>query len=102
MKTYRDPAFVCTAATPEAVQNAAWLQRRIELWGEGFSYADMMRLKKDMDRRGGGFEAHTTYLIPTGSDALILPIPQDEIESNAKLTEADNNPTASAPEPVTE
>ena len=107
VKTYRDPAYTCAskdsvALTATQVQDKVWFQRRVELWGEGFSYADMMRLKKDMDRRGAGFEAHTTFVIPTGSDALLLPIPQDEIESNAKLTEADNNPTASAPEPVTE
>ena len=107
VKTYRDPAYTCAskdsvALTATQVQDKVWFQRRVELWGEGFSYADMMRLKKDMDRRGAGFEAHTTFFIPTGSDALLLPIPQDEIESNAKLTEADNNPTASTPEPVTE
>ena len=107
VKTYRDPAYTCAskdsvALTATQVQDKVWFQRRVELWGEGFSYADMMRLKKDMDRRGAGFEAHTTFVIPTGSDALLLPIPQDEIESNAKLTEADNNPTASTPEPVTE
>ena len=101
VRTYRDPAYSADASGRSLVDEI-WYQRRIELWGEGFSYADMMRLKKDMDRRGGGFEAHTTYFIPTGSDALILPIPQDEIEANAMLTEADNNPTASAPDPVTE
>ena len=62
----------------------------------------MMRLKKDMDRRGGGFQEHTTFFIEAGNDQLILPIPQSEIEANAQLTEADNNPTVSAPEPVTE
>jgi hypothetical protein len=102
VKTYRDPQYTCAATSSVDVQNAVWFQRRIELWGEGFSYADMMRLKKDMDRRGAGFEAHTTFLIPTGSDALIYQIPHDEIESNDMLTEADNNPLATTPEPVTE
>ena len=102
VKTYRNPEFTCKAETAEAVQDAVWFQRRIELWGEGFSYADMMRLKKDMDRRGGGFEATTTFNIPTGDAALILPIPQDEIEANAMLSDADNNPTAPKPTPVTE
>ena len=107
VKTYRDPEYTCAAKegqdlTAQYVQDKVWFQRRIELWGEGFSYADMMRLKKDMDRRGGGYEAHTTFLIPTGSDALIYQIPHDEIEANAMLTEADNNPLASTPEPVTE
>ena len=107
VKAYRDAEYTCAAKegqelTAALVQDKVWFQRRIELWGEGFSYADMMRLKKDMDRRGAGFEAHTTFNIPTGSDALILPIPHDEIEANEMLTEADNNPTASSPEPVTE
>jgi hypothetical protein len=107
VKTYRDPEYTCAAKegqdlTAQYVQEKVWFQRRIELWGEGFSYADMMRLKKDMDRRGAGFEAHTTFFIPTGSDALIYLIPHDEIEANAMLTEADNNPTADSPTPVTE
>ena len=107
VKTYRDPQYTCAAKegqtlTAELVQDRVWFQRRIELWGEGFSYADMMRLKKDMDRRGAGFEAHTTFLIPTGSDALIYQIPHEEIESNDMLTEADNNPLADTPTPVTE
>ena len=107
VKTYRDPEYTCAAKegqelTAAMVQDKVWFQRRIELWGEGFSYADMMRLKKDMDRRGSGFEAHATFNIPTGSDALIYLIPQDEIEANEMLTETDNNPTASSPEPVTE
>ncbi len=107
VKTYRDPEYTCAATSSADVQDAVWFQRRIELWGEGFSYADMMRLKKDLDRRGAGFEAHTTFFTSATEggdnyDARILPIPQNEIEANAMLTEADNNPTASVPEPVAE
>ena len=107
IKTYRDPEYACAATTAAEVQDAVWFQRRIELWGEGFSYADMMRLKKDLDRRGGGFEVHTTFFTSATEggdnyDARILPIPQDEIEANAKLSDTDNNPTASVPLPVTE
>ncbi len=107
VKAYRDAEYTCAAKegqelTAEVVQDKVWFQRRIELWGEGFSYADMMRLKKDMDRRGGGFEEHTTFYIPTGDAALILPVPQSEIERNAQISAADQNPTAPAPQPVTE
>ena len=100
VKTYRDPAFVCTAATPEAVQNAAWLQRRIELWGEGFSYTDLLRLKKPVDRRGAGYQTNYVYNIPVGDDALRFPIPQSEIEANPMLTENDNNKIATRPTAV--
>ena len=90
IKKYRDPEYTCTAETRAAVQEAVWFQRRIELWGEGFSYADMMRLKKDMDRRNGGFEDHTTYFLSAtkgaaGYDARILPIPERVMEENKEL-----------------
>ena len=99
VSTYRDPAYTCTASSPQAVQDAVWQQRRIELWGEGFSYADIMRLKKDIDRRGAGFEAPYVYHIPAGDPVLVYPIPNSEIEANPML-EHDTNPTLTAPSPV--
>lgn len=100
--TYRDPAYVCTATTKEQVQNQVWIQRRIELWGEGFSYFDLMRLKKGVDRRGAGFQAMYVYNIPAGDPALILRLPQAEIEGNPALTEDDNNDPVALPTPVAE
>ena len=102
ISTYRDPAYVCTAATAELVQDAVWMQRRIELWGEGFSYYDLMRLNKGVDRRGAGFQEAYVYNISAGDDALIYRLPKDEIEGNPALSEDDNNPVVSRPEPVTE
>ncbi len=107
VKTYRDPQYTCAAKegqelTAQAVQDKVWFQRRIELWGEGFSYGDLLRLNKDLDRRGGGFEPDAIFFVPAGSDGMILPIPQSEIEANVLLEESDNNPTASYPEPVKE
>ncbi len=98
--TYRDAAYTCRATTPEEVQNAVWMQRRIELWGEGFSYFDLMRLKKGVDRRGAGFQEAYTFNIPAGDNALIYRIPQREIEGNPALEETDNNEEADAPQPA--
>ncbi len=100
--TYRDPSYVCNATTAEAVQNAVWMQRRIELWGEGFSYFDIMRLKKGVDRRGAGFQAMYVYNIPAGDPALILRLPQAEIEGNIALKEEDNNAPVALPTHVAE
>lgn len=100
--TYRDPSYVCNATTSDAVQNAVWMQRRIELWGEGFSYFDLMRLKKGVDRRGAGFQAMYVFNIPAGDPALILRLPQAEIEGNPALTEDDNNAPVALPTPVAE
>ena len=102
VSTYRDPEYVCNATESLRVQDAVWMQRRVELWGEGFSYFDLMRLNKGVDRRGSGFEAPYVYNIPAGDNALIYRIPKSEIEANPALEEADNNEAASEPEPVVE
>ncbi|MDO5461475.1 MAG: RagB/SusD family nutrient uptake outer membrane protein, partial [Bacteroidales bacterium] len=75
----------------------------IELWGEGFSYTDLMRLKKNIDRRGGGYEEDVVFNISAvegeaGYDARIFPIPQSEVEANLLITE--NNPISDEVMPV--
>lgn len=98
VKAYRDPQYVCAAGDAASVQEAVYQQRRIELWGEGMSYFDILRLKKPMDRRGAGFEASACYNIPAGDPALILQIPQSEVEANSAL--GANNEPGVQPTPV--
>lgn len=50
VKTYRDPSYTATATTVADFENEVWLQRRVELWGEGFSMADVMRLGRNVVR----------------------------------------------------
>lgn len=97
--TYRDPAYNCTATNTEDICEAVWMQRRIELWGEGHSYFDLMRMKKGVDRRGAGFPTAYVYNIPAGDAALIYPIPDREMNNNPSLTQ---NPVATQPQPVEE
>ncbi|HLW09797.1 MAG TPA: RagB/SusD family nutrient uptake outer membrane protein [Fermentimonas sp.] len=97
---YRDPdySFEATDKQEEVVRH-----RRIELWGEGLSWYDIMRLNKGVDRRGGGYpNATMVFNIPSGSDILLWRIPEAEIQANPVLSEADNNPSAPAPKPVEE
>ena len=75
------------------------MQRRIELWGEGHSYFDLMRMKKGVDRRGAGFAAENVFNIPAGDAALIFPIPDREMNRNQQLIQ---NPMAEQPQPVWE
>lgn len=100
VKAYRDPAFTCNASSSAAVQNAVWMQRRIELWGEGHSYFDLMRLQKPIDRRGGGYEEHLVYNVAANDPVRIYMIPQKEIENNPQIGEHQNNPNAGMPTPV--
>lgn len=96
VKTYRDPSYTCTGN----VQDAVYFQKRIELWGEGLIWYDVMRLNKGIDRRGGGFEATAVFNIPSGDPILLWRIPQAEIQANPALTDDDNNETTPVPQPV--
>lgn len=101
IKTYRDTSYVVSASTPQEVQEEVFRQRRIELWGEGLNWFDIMRLNKDVDRRGGGFpNATMVFNIDAGSDLLLWRIPEAEIQANPALSESDNNPSAPTPDPV--
>lgn len=119
VKTYRDPSYTCNASTAEAVQNAAWVQRRIELWGEGLAFFDLLRLRKGIDRASTAWKgvdknmAAYNYLIvdtqadeaaaiqqvkagnggTTGEDInyLIFQIPNAEVEGNPLINSTDNN-----------
>ena len=99
---YRDPAYVCTASSATAVQDAVWQQRRIELWGEGLSYFDILRLNKGIDRRGAGFPAAYVFNVPAGDNTLIYRIPESEEQGNSLISASDNNPVTSIPSPVTD
>lgn len=94
----RDPKYTVTATSATDLQNEIWRQRRIEFWGEGLSWFDIMRLNKDVDRRGGGYpDAAYIFHIKAGSPILLWRLPEAEIQANPGLTDADNNPSASKP-----
>ena len=101
VKEYRDPSYKCTAASASDVQEAVYFQRRIELWGEGLGWSDIMRLNKGIDRRGAGYpNATSIFNIPAGSDILLWRIPEKEIQANKALSDSDNNPAAPLPTPI--
>ena len=100
LQTYRDPKY-SFSGSPKAIQEEIFRQRRIELWGEGLNWYDIMRLNKGVDRRGAGFpNASSVFHIPAHSDILLWRIPESEIESNPALSDGDNNPEAPTPNPV--
>lgn len=97
VKNYRDPSYVCSASSAEALQDEIWFQRRVELWGEGFSFFDMMRLKKPMDRTGANYAANVAFSLPAESQIFLWLIPEDEINNNSGISKDDNNPVVSVP-----
>lgn len=100
VKQYRDPAYTCTASTAQELQDAVWLQRRIELWGEGLSYYDMLRLKKPLDRVDGGWPAILTYRIDPTDPVLVFPIPFSEVNTNKQINQDENTLGGGIPTPV--
>ena len=98
VKAYRDTNYSFSASSAQALQDEVWKQRRLELWGEGFSYFDMMRLQKPLDRRGSGIDAAWVYLVDADDPVLIYEIVQPEVQTNKLLGEYQN--FASVPTPV--
>ncbi|MDE6540718.1 MAG: RagB/SusD family nutrient uptake outer membrane protein [Muribaculaceae bacterium] len=105
VRTYRDPAYASVATDAAAFQNEVWMQRRVELWGEGLSFFDIMRLRKDIDRRGCTFPKVWVYNIkygPGDGDILLNLVPDTEISANRGISSEQNNPAASQPSAVTD
>ncbi|MGI5974274.1 MAG: RagB/SusD family nutrient uptake outer membrane protein [Paludibacter sp.] len=77
-----------------------WFQRRIELWGEGFSFYDIMRLKKPVTRVVDGvtsFPAAWQFNIEAEAPILLWLVPKAEIEANKGIKEEDNNEKVAPP-----
>lgn len=103
IKAYRDEEYTCSASSKEEVQDAVWLQRRIELWGEGFAFPDVMRLKKNIVRfnsnevEKSNFPDAFKFNLKADDGWLLLRIPQKEINSNNGISESDNNKDGKMP-----
>lgn len=94
VKEYRDPQYAFDGAD---LHEEIWRQRRVELWGEGMSWFDIMRLGVGFDRRGAGFQKNYVFVISGDDTKLLWPIPQSEVEANQALSVDDYNPTSPTP-----
>jgi hypothetical protein len=77
----RDPSYVESTLTGQALIDHILIQRRIELWGEGFRFYDLKRLNQPLDRRGANHDpaVATVLQVPAGDVQWEFLIPQDEI-----------------------
>ncbi len=71
-----------------------YLQRRAELWGEGFGYFDCRRLKQDLVRNyeGTNESASMQKNIPYNSYQWTYQLPLSEIRDNDAISPEDQNP----------
>jgi hypothetical protein len=100
----RDPSYKLSTKTGQALIDDIMVQRRVELWGEGFRYFDLKRTDSDLDRSGMDnprVSSTVTYLDiaytlfkdrPSKSNQWEYKIPQDEVDVNTKIGPEDQNP----------
>ncbi len=105
VKTYRNPEFKSNASSPEELQEEVWFQRRLELWGEGFSFYDLKRLKKPVTRvklpeNESSYPSAVRFNIEADNDVLLYMIPESEVNVNAGIDKAENNPAGVVPDPI--
>lgn len=90
----RQPDYVCSATTADAIRDEIWLQRRIEFWGEGISWFDLKRLKKPIVRiyEDTNHNLDAQYDFPSEDNIFNLLIPRKELQDNKGISESANNP----------
>ena len=79
----------------ETLMDEILFQRRVELWGEAGRMFDLQRLGLGYKRVYDGSnhtQTITTKNTNVASPLFILPLPQSELDGNANITVADQNP----------
>lgn len=83
----RDPSYVKSTSTGDALLKEIQLQRRIELWGEcGFEFFDNKRWGIGVDRNGSANHTNTLAVAPGKLFTLQIPL-TIELNYNPKITE---------------
>jgi hypothetical protein len=90
----RDDAYEMSSNTGDDLVEEVYLHRRIELWGEGFSWFDLKRMKKPMvrDYPGSNHAAFALFNIEAEGNMFNFQIPEDEINANDAISATDQNP----------
>jgi hypothetical protein len=90
----RDPGYTMSTNTGDALVEEIYLQRRIELWGEGTAWFDLKRLKKPLmrDYAGTNHAAFGRTNEPAEGNRFRFQLPLDEINANPNISDADQNP----------
>jgi hypothetical protein len=90
----RDASYTQSTATGDDLVNEIYLQRRIELWGEGFAFYDMKRMKRPLERdyEGTNHPAFGLFNHPAESDMFNFQLPEAEVNANDAISSAEQNP----------
>jgi hypothetical protein len=77
---------------PFVILDEIKIQRKLELWGEGFSYEDIVRYQKGLNRPRNYTQDHSPSSakvsnLPANDPKFIFPVPQEELDNNPNLGE---------------
>ncbi|GGF27580.1 membrane protein [Echinicola rosea] len=84
----RDPEYTQSTNTGQALIDEIMIQRRVELWGEGFRFYDLKRLNLPLDRNGGnhvGIVINSKFFEEAGTADWQWQIPIDELNANDNI-----------------
>lgn len=83
----RNTAYALSTNTGQDLINEIMIQRRIELWGEGFRWQDLKRTNANLDRRGTNFNVSIVWedFIPAGDPRWVSLFPKDELNANSLI-----------------
>ena len=88
VRTYRDPSYSADAGG-RSLEDEIWYQRRVELWGEGFSNPDTRRLGKPMvrfhDAGTSIFPAAFRFNMPADDPWWLMRFPKAETNTNLAI-----------------
>ena len=89
VKTYRDPAYSADAGG-RTIEDEIWFQRRVELWGEGFSNNDTRRLNKPLVRfhdASSNFPAAFRFNMPADDGWWLMRFTSSEKNTNLAIVD---------------
>ncbi|RQO74085.1 hypothetical protein DBR43_01375 [Pedobacter sp. KBW06] len=79
------PGAVISTNTGDALKSEIQIERRKELYGEGFRIFDILRRKETLKRTSTS-HWHKVNMAP-GDNKFLMPIPVEEINANPKITQ---------------
>ncbi|HEY6502994.1 MAG TPA: RagB/SusD family nutrient uptake outer membrane protein [Chitinophagaceae bacterium] len=85
----RDPSYVLSVNTGQALIDEIMFHRRVELWGEGFRFYDLKRLNMALNRNGANHvpAVASTMDVPAGDKRWEFLIPRTELNTNSNCVQ---------------
>lgn len=90
----RDSEYTMSSNSGQALLDEIYTHKRIELWGEGVAWYDQKRLGVDLERdyAGSNHTALGNFNFDYNANEMNFQIPEDEMNANENITDADQNP----------